>query len=82
MLRLEKNKLLDKLSKEEKASLILEIHASQRLCKLFSAILEDRLSYYDSKLESLLEKPSELAGAVQCRAELKRLTNLFKTTEK
>lgn len=82
MLRLEKHKILDRLSDQEKGSMKLEIHASQRLCTLFSDILEDRMSYYDSKLETLLEKPSELAGAVQCRAELKRLTDLFKQTEK
>jgi hypothetical protein len=80
MIRLQKHSSLDRLSPNEREYMVKEINASERLCKLLSGILEERVDYYDSRLESLLEKPSELAGAIQCKAELKRLLSLFSPT--
>lgn len=82
MLRLQKMKQLDRLSETERKSLDAEINSSQRLCKLLSDILQEKIDHYESTYESLLESHTGLSGAIQCVAELKRLKRLFETTTK
>jgi len=80
MYKICKHKILDRLSDQDKKAAIASINASETLCKLLSELLQERIDHYDSSLESLIESPTELAGAIKCRAQLRRLTKLFTKT--
>lgn len=80
MLRLQKVKQMNRLSDNERKLLIAEINAARSVCKLLSDVLTDKIEHYEASYESLLDRPTELAGAIKCVAELKRLTKLFEET--
>lgn len=82
MLRLEKNKTLERLSENEAKILRAEIRAARPVMKLLRTIVEERIEKLYSDQGSLISNPEALAGNVLSIQELKKMTHLLQETEK
>ena len=81
MIRLEKARQLDRIKDDnERTRLINEIKASGPVLRLIDQIIQDRITYFETTLDSKIASPYELAAHVHSISELRKLTLLFKET--